>query len=140
MKERGIHEDCAAQVDRLYRERLYRAARGQAREAVPVDSEGRIRIDELEMGASVQAEVAQRIARIGAENLTELADVEGFRQDFLRIHGFEVEGVDYEAEVSPQGEATDAIGPRRTRGDQAEAAFPAPQLKLNLFCADRALA
>ena len=94
MKERGLHEDCSAQMDRLFRERLYLNGK------VPVDAEGRIRIDELEMGASVQAEVSGRIARINSENLGELADVEGFRSDFLRIHGFEVEGVDYEAEVA----------------------------------------
>jgi enoyl-[acyl-carrier protein] reductase / trans-2-enoyl-CoA reductase (NAD+) len=96
MKERGIHEDCVAQMDRLFRERLY--ANGK----VPLDAEGRIRLDELEMGASVQAEVNARLAKIGPENLAELADVDGFRSDFLRIHGFEVEGVDYGAEVSPR--------------------------------------
>jgi enoyl-[acyl-carrier protein] reductase / trans-2-enoyl-CoA reductase (NAD+) len=99
MKERGIHEDCIAQIDRLYRERLYRAT--NAKTGVPVDGEGRIRIDELEMGASVQAEVSARLDRINPENLTELADLEGFRLDFLRIHGFEVEGVDYSAEICP---------------------------------------
>ena len=98
MKERGIHEDCIAQIDRLYRERLFKVPVGSP---VPVDAEGRIRIDELEMGASVQAEVASRLDRISPENLGELADLEGFRLDFLRIHGFEVEGVDYSAEICP---------------------------------------
>jgi enoyl-[acyl-carrier protein] reductase/trans-2-enoyl-CoA reductase (NAD+) len=96
MKERGIHEDCVAQMDRLFRDRLYSGG------PVPVDAEGRIRIDELEMGASVQAEVNSRIAKINPENIGELADVEGFRADFLRIHGFEVEGVDYEADIAPR--------------------------------------
>lgn len=105
MKERGIHEDCAAQIDRLFRDRLYRAGPGQPPLPVPVDAEGRIRVDELEMGASVQAEVSSRLNRISPENIGELADVEGFRLDFLRIHGFEVEGVDYDAEVSPLGGA-----------------------------------
>ncbi len=98
MKERGIHEDCVAQMDRLFRERLYLGA--SVRQAVPVDAEGRIRIDELEMGASVQAEVNSRLARISSDNLGELADLEGFRSDFLAIHGFGIEGVDYEAEVA----------------------------------------
>jgi len=94
MKERGIHEDCVAQMDRLFRERLYLNGK------VPVDAEGRIRVDDLEMGASVQAEVNARLARIAPENLGELADLPGFRSDFLRIHGFEVEGVDYEADIA----------------------------------------
>ena len=95
MKERGLHEDCVAQIDRLYRERLYKGGSGP----VPVDAEGRIRLDELEMGASVQAEVSSRLAKINPENLPEFTDTEGFRLDFLRIHGFEVEGVDYDADV-----------------------------------------
>ena len=65
-----------------------------------MDAEGRIRLDELEMGASVQAEVSSRLAKINPENLPEFTDTEGFRLDFLRIHGFEVEGVDYDADVS----------------------------------------
>lgn len=100
MKDRGIHEGCIAQIDRLYRERLYKGTNG----GLPLDSEGRIRIDELEMGASVQAEVSARMARIKPENLAELADVDGFRQDFLRVHGFEVEGVDYTADSSTTAE------------------------------------
>jgi enoyl-[acyl-carrier protein] reductase/trans-2-enoyl-CoA reductase (NAD+) len=104
MKERGIHEDCIAQIDRLFRERLYRTVEGPR--AAPVDAEGRIRIDELEMGASVQAEVSARLARLREENLAELADIEGFKLDFLNLHGFAVEGVDYEAEVSTYGEPT----------------------------------
>jgi enoyl-[acyl-carrier protein] reductase/trans-2-enoyl-CoA reductase (NAD+) len=94
MKERGIHEDCIAQMDRLFRERLYSGQK------VPLDAEGRIRLDELEMGAQVQAEVSARMAKINESNLTELADVAGFRSEFLRIHGFEVNGVDYNAEVA----------------------------------------
>jgi enoyl-[acyl-carrier protein] reductase/trans-2-enoyl-CoA reductase (NAD+) len=103
MKDRGIHEDCIAQMDRLLRERLYREAPSTGAAKVPVDEEGRIRLDELEMGQAVQAEVDARMQRISPANLAELADVEGFRLDFLRAHGFEVEGVDYAADISPLG-------------------------------------
>lgn len=99
MKERKLHEDCLDQMLRLFSERLYL----KESPAVPVDAEGRIRLDELEMGASVQEEVSARLARINEENLFELADIEGFRRDFLRAHGFDVPGVDYEAEVNPLG-------------------------------------
>ncbi len=95
MKERGIHEDCVDQALRLFSERLYRRDGG----AIPVDSEGRIRIDDLEMGASVQEEVSLRLSRIDESNLSELADPEGFRIDFLRAHGFDVPTVDYSKEV-----------------------------------------
>ena len=41
--------------------------------------------------------------RIDGANLAELADVEGFRLDFLRAHGFAVEGIDYNLDISPLG-------------------------------------
>jgi len=97
MKDRRIHEDCLDQILRMFSERLYL----RSREAVPVDAEGRIRLDDLEMGASVQEEVTGRLARINEENVMKLADIEGFRLDFLRVHGFEVPGIDYDAEVNP---------------------------------------
>lgn len=97
MKERKIHEDCMDQMQRLFPERLY----PRNGDSVPVDEEGRIRLDELEMGASVQEEVASRLARINEGNIRELADIDGFRGDFLRAHGFETPGVDYDAEVDP---------------------------------------
>jgi enoyl-[acyl-carrier protein] reductase / trans-2-enoyl-CoA reductase (NAD+) len=103
MKDRGIHEDCVAQMDRLLRERLYRGSPATGPLPVPLDEEGRIRMDELEMGQAVQAEVDARIQRVGPGDLALLADVEGFRLDFLRAHGFEVEGVDYSVELSPLG-------------------------------------
>jgi enoyl-[acyl-carrier protein] reductase/trans-2-enoyl-CoA reductase (NAD+) len=103
MKDRGIHEDCIAQMDRLLRERLYLGTSATGPLPVPLDDEGRIRLDELEMGQAVQAEVDDRIQRAGPSTLAELADVEGFRIDFLRAHGFEAEDVDYSVELSPLG-------------------------------------
>jgi enoyl-[acyl-carrier protein] reductase/trans-2-enoyl-CoA reductase (NAD+) len=95
MKERNIHEDCVDQMIRLFSERLY--LKGSPK--IPTDSESRIRIDDLEMGPSIQNEVSARLASIDESNLYELSDPDGFRTDFLRAHGFEVPGVDYEREV-----------------------------------------
>ncbi len=95
MKERNIHEDCVDQMIRLFSERLYM----KSVFAIPTDAEGRIRIDDLEMGTSVQNEVSARLASVDESNLYTLADPAGFRSDFLRTHGFEVPGVDYEKEV-----------------------------------------
>jgi enoyl-[acyl-carrier protein] reductase/trans-2-enoyl-CoA reductase (NAD+) len=97
MKEDGSHEDCLDQMGRLFAERLYM---GSGRR-VPVDSEGRIRLDELEMRDSVQQKVLDLMNRIDQENLTRLADIEGFKSDFLRVHGFGIPGVDYQADVDP---------------------------------------
>lgn len=97
MKDRNIHEDCLDQMLRLFSERLYLPAACE----VPLDKEGRIRLDDLEMGAAVQQEVSTRMPKIDEVNLFELTDLAGFKSDFLRAHGFAVPGVDYEAEVSP---------------------------------------
>jgi enoyl-[acyl-carrier protein] reductase / trans-2-enoyl-CoA reductase (NAD+) len=127
MKERGIHEDCIAQMDRLLRERLYLGPVARPA-AIPLDEEGRIRLDELEMGQAVQAEVEDRFRKIGPTNLTELADVDGFKGDFLRAHGFDVEEVDYSIEIDGQGRPVsdaplgEGSGGRAARGSGARKA------------------
>lgn len=97
MKERGLHEDCIAQIFRLFNDRLY----PEGGRKLDLDEAGRIRMDELELSSGVQAEVEARLSHIGADNLALLADVEGFKEDFLRAHGFGVEGIDYEADIAP---------------------------------------
>lgn len=93
MKEKGLHEDCIHQMDRLFRERLYTG------KPVPVDSEGRIRVDDLEMREDVQAEVAKIWKTVANENVKKIADVEGYHRDFLKLFGFGIPGVDYNADV-----------------------------------------
>ena len=45
----------------------------------------------------------ERWPQVTSDNLSELGDLAGFREDFLRIFGFGIKGVDYDAEVDPQG-------------------------------------
>ncbi|NLJ11154.1 MAG: bifunctional NADH-specific enoyl-ACP reductase/trans-2-enoyl-CoA reductase, partial [Treponema sp.] len=101
MKEKGLHEGCIEQLVRLYKERLYVGEAVQNPSKVPTDSERRIRIDDWEMRDDVQRETKARMEAITEENLFTLADVEGFKHDFLEAHGFDVAGVDYEADVDP---------------------------------------
>jgi enoyl-[acyl-carrier protein] reductase/trans-2-enoyl-CoA reductase (NAD+) len=49
----------------------------------------------------VQAEVRRRWEAVETGNVMELSDLDGFRRDFLRIFGFEVDGVNYDADVTP---------------------------------------
>ena len=99
MKEKGIHEGCIEQIVRLYKDRLYTAEALKDPLKTPVDSEGRIRIDDWEMREDVQKETSARMEKASQETLDKLADVAGFRHDFLEAHGFDVEGIDYEADV-----------------------------------------
>jgi len=94
MKARGVHEGCIEQIERLFRERLY----GDGE----VDDAGRLRVDQLELDPAVQAEVAGIWEQINTDNLRTLADFEGYRQEFLQLFGFGVEGVDYDADVDPE--------------------------------------
>ncbi|MDO3410282.1 trans-2-enoyl-CoA reductase family protein [Saccharibacillus sp. CPCC 101409] len=96
MKEKGLHEGCIEQTYRLFAERLYGGG------AVPVDEQGRIRIDDWEMREDVQREVDDIWARISSDNIRELSDLEGYRREFFQLFGFETDGVDYEADTDPQ--------------------------------------
>lgn len=94
MKEKGLHEGCIEQIVRLYRDRLYTLDG-----SVPVDNEGRIRIDDWEMRDDVQDAVVKRMASVTPENVFSETDAAGFKHDFLEAHGFDIDGVDYDADV-----------------------------------------
>ena len=99
MKEKGTHEGCIEQMERLFAERLYTSADNSAG-TVPVDSEHRIRIDDWELEPDVQKEVEKRMAAVTNENLAELGDLAGYKHDFLATNGFDVDGVDYTRDVA----------------------------------------
>ena len=93
MKTKGIYEDCIAQICRLFVARLYAGG------PIPVDEQGLIRVDDFELRADVQSEVNKRWEKLTNENLAQLADLDGYRQEFLRLFGFGLAGVDYNADV-----------------------------------------
>ncbi|MHB1681818.1 MAG: enoyl-ACP reductase FabV [Bacilli bacterium] len=95
MKERGLHEGCIEQMYRLFAERVY--SDGPA----SVDDRGRVRVDEREMRADVQAAVEELWQRAQTSGLADIADLDGYREDFLKLFGFGFHSVDYEADVSP---------------------------------------
>lgn len=94
MKRLGVHEGCIEQIDRLYRERLF-TADGE----IPVDEVGRIRVDDWELREDVQAEVMKAWKVIETENFKELADYDGYLEEFLALFGFGYDNVDYDADV-----------------------------------------
>ena len=93
MKRRGVHEGCIEQMIRLVRDHV------GAGSAPKVDERKLIRLDDLELAPEVQAEVAELWPRVTTENLDELSDYAGLKQDFNRLFGFDQDGVDYAAEV-----------------------------------------
>jgi enoyl-[acyl-carrier protein] reductase/trans-2-enoyl-CoA reductase (NAD+) len=95
MKAHGTHEGCIEQIYRLFADRLRAGANPQ------LDEKGRIRIDDWEMRDEIQCEVAALWPKVATENLAELSDIAGYRAEFLKLFGFGLAGVDYEAEVDP---------------------------------------
>jgi enoyl-[acyl-carrier protein] reductase/trans-2-enoyl-CoA reductase (NAD+) len=94
MKSEGIHEGCIEQIQRLFEQRLYTG------KEIPTDEKGRIRIDDWEMRPDVQEKIKRLWEQATSENLLEIGDLEGYKQDFLNLFGFGFEGVDYKAEAN----------------------------------------
>jgi enoyl-[acyl-carrier protein] reductase / trans-2-enoyl-CoA reductase (NAD+) len=93
MKEDGSHEGCIEQLYRLFAECLYS-------DSPRLDDEGRTRVDELELRDEIQDKVIELWDKITTENIPELTDFTGYQAEFLRLFGFGIDGVDYEADVN----------------------------------------
>ncbi len=93
MKPMGLHEGCIEQIHRLFDGRLAAGAE--------LDAEGRVRLDDWEMKPDVQAAVAALWPQVTTENLGAISDIAGYREEFLRLFGFGLPGVNYEAESDP---------------------------------------
>lgn len=97
MREEGIHEGCMEQIYRLFSQRLYRAD-GSVSET---DEKNRLRLDDWELRDDIQQHCQALWPQITTENLKALTDYELYKEEFLKLFGFGVEGVDYEADVNP---------------------------------------
>ena len=95
MKQKNLHEGCIQQMYRLYHDYLFTA------DGPIVDDAGRIRLDDWEMRDDVQKEVTKLLKRVNAGNISELSDIKGLREEFLRHHGFGMPGVNYQEDISP---------------------------------------
>ncbi|MBT8767986.1 enoyl-ACP reductase FabV [Metapseudomonas boanensis] len=97
MKDKGLHEGTIEQLNRLFRERLYRED-GQAAET---DGEHRLRLDDWELRDDVQGECKALWPQVTTESLFQLTDYAGYKHEFLKLFGFERKDIDYDADVSP---------------------------------------
>ena len=94
MKKEGIHEGCIEQIQRLYKDRLFTG------NSIPTDEKGRIRIDDWEMRDDVQEKIAALWIQATTENLSEIGDLPGYRNDFHNLFGFGFKEVDYTADTN----------------------------------------
>ncbi len=96
MKEADLHEGTIEQIQRLFSDHLSSGT------GATLDEKGRIRIDDWEMRDEIQSAVASAWENVTTDNLSELSDFSGYRNEFLRLFGFGLESVDYEADTNPE--------------------------------------
>lgn len=94
MREQGLHEGCMEQVQRLFATGLYG-------ESVVMDESNRFRMDDWELKDEVQNACREIWPQVTTENLFDLTDYQLYKDEFLKLFGFGVAGIDYEADVSP---------------------------------------
>ena len=97
MREEGIHEGCIEQISRMFRERLYKTDGSVAE----VDEDNRLRLDDWELRDDIQTYCKELWPQLTDDNLTELTDYRLYKDEFLKLFGFGVAGVYYEADVNP---------------------------------------
>ncbi|MFF4431004.1 enoyl-[acyl-carrier-protein] reductase FabV [Streptomyces sp. NPDC001513] len=66
------------------------------------DDEGRVRLDTWELAPEVQEAVAERWQTATTETITDLADLEWFRDSVRQLYGFSAPGIDYPAPVETE--------------------------------------
>jgi enoyl-[acyl-carrier protein] reductase/trans-2-enoyl-CoA reductase (NAD+) len=94
MKEEGTHEGCIEQIAGLYTTCLYAAN-------PEVDNMNRYHMEDKETNDATQAKIKALWDRVTQENFHELSDYAGYHHEFLNLFGFDIQGVDYEADVDP---------------------------------------
>ncbi|MEH6712341.1 MAG: enoyl-ACP reductase FabV [Paraglaciecola polaris] len=91
MKEEGTHEGCIEQIKGLFTQRLFA-------ESPELDEMGRLRMDGKETNDDTQAKIKVLWDQVTQENFHELSDYAGYHHEFLKLFGFDIEGVDYDTE------------------------------------------
>ncbi|MGR2767839.1 enoyl-ACP reductase FabV [Photobacterium ganghwense] len=97
MREEGVHEGCMEQIYRMFSQRLYKAD-GTAPE---VDEENRLRLDDWELREDIQQHCRDLWPSVTNENLAEVTDYVQYKDEFLKLFGFGIASVDYDADVNP---------------------------------------
>ena len=95
MRAEHVHEGCIEQALRLLKDRI-------AADVMPLDAEGRIRLDDWELQDNIQQHCRALWPEVTTGNLHELTDYQLYQQEFLRLFGFEQDDVDYTQEVDHQ--------------------------------------
>lgn len=102
MKADGTYEGCIEQIDNLFKENIYNVA-------PRLDEAGRFSQNYKELEDSVQQRVTDIWNNVATETIDELTDYVGYHAEFLKLFGFGVDGVDYDADVNPEVEINNLV-------------------------------
>lgn len=94
MKQSGIHEDPIEQIIRLFETGLMGSG-------ALIDDEQRIRLDDWELRDDIQQQCKLLWPQVTTENLFDLTDYQGYKEEFLRLFGFGIDAIDYTKDISP---------------------------------------
>jgi len=94
MKAQGIHEGCIEQIQRLFATKMYND------QTPATDDKNRLRLDDWELRDEVQKTCGEIWKQLNDDNIYELTDYQSYKEEFLRLFGFGLKGVDYDADVS----------------------------------------
>ncbi|TQF69708.1 enoyl-ACP reductase FabV [Pseudoalteromonas luteoviolacea] len=92
-KEDGTYEGTIEQIHGLFNENLYS-------DAPRFDEGGHLFQNYKELEEGVQARIQHIWDTVDTDTIDSLTDYEGYHNEFLKLFGFGVEGVDYDADVN----------------------------------------
>jgi enoyl-[acyl-carrier protein] reductase/trans-2-enoyl-CoA reductase (NAD+) len=92
MKEEGTHQGCIEQIYALFTDKLTHAT-------PEVDELGRLYMNNKETNDATQAKIKTLWDQVTQENFHELSDYAGYHHEFLKLFGFDLTDVDYDADV-----------------------------------------
>ena len=95
MKADGTYEGCIEQIANLFKENIYS-------DSPRLDEQGRFRQNYKELEDSVQQRVTDIWNKVDTDTIDELTDYVAYHQEFLKLFGFGIEGVDYDADLNPE--------------------------------------
>ncbi|WP_286265232.1 enoyl-ACP reductase FabV [Thalassotalea atypica] len=102
MKSDGTYQGCIEQIQDLFRENLYS-------NSPRLDEAGRLSQNYRELEDSVQERVQHVWDNVDTDTIDEMTDYNSYHQEFLKLFGFDVAGVDYDADVSPLAEINNLV-------------------------------
>ena len=92
MKEKGTHESIVEHKYRLFKDMIFG-------DKITTDETGLYRLDFFELDDDTQKKVGEILDQVTPDNFSELVDFPFFKHEFLTMNGFDLNGVDYEADV-----------------------------------------